>query len=163
MARSAFFSFHFDRDAWRAGQVRNIGAVEGNEPVSDNDWESLKRQGDRAVEKWIDSQMNGCSCVIVLVGRETAGRQWIDYEIRKAWEDGHALLGVRVHRLKNRDDAQDSPGSNPFERFKVNGTSLASLVRLYDPSHHDSKDTYATIRRDLAGWVEEAIAAKQRR
>ena len=163
MARSAFFSFHFARDAWRAGQVRNIGAVDGNEPVTDNDWENLKRQGDKAVERWIDSQMAGRSCVIVLVGRETAGRKWIDYEIQKAWNDGRALLGIRIHRLRNHDDVQDSAGPNPFQRFSVNGTSLASHVKLYDPSHPDSKVTHAMIRRDIASWVEEAIAAKQRR
>jgi len=28
MKRPAFFSFHYDNDAWRASLVRNIGAVE---------------------------------------------------------------------------------------------------------------------------------------
>lgn len=162
MVRKAFFSFHFDRDAWRTSQVRNFGVVDGNKPVSDNGWENLKRQGDRAVARWIDSQMVGCSCVIVLVGQESAGRKWINYEIEKAWNDGRALLGIRIHRLKNHDNTQDRAGLNPFER-KVNGMSLASNVRLYDPSRHNSKDTLAVIRRDLASWVEEAIAAKQRR
>ena len=40
MARRAFFSFHYKPDASRAGQVRNMGMVEGNTPVSDNDWEN---------------------------------------------------------------------------------------------------------------------------
>ncbi len=34
--RQVFFSFHYEADAWRAAQVRNMGVVEGNEPVSDN-------------------------------------------------------------------------------------------------------------------------------
>lgn len=29
--RQVFFSFHFDKDIWRVGQVRNIGAVDGQE------------------------------------------------------------------------------------------------------------------------------------
>ena len=33
MTRKVFYSFHFDNDAWRAGQVRNIGVVDGSEPV----------------------------------------------------------------------------------------------------------------------------------
>ena len=37
--RQVFYSFHFKNDSWRAGQVRNIGVVEGNMPVSSNDWE----------------------------------------------------------------------------------------------------------------------------
>jgi hypothetical protein len=33
-----FFSFHFDLDHWRASQVRNMGLLEGNAELSDNDW-----------------------------------------------------------------------------------------------------------------------------
>ena len=29
--------------------------------------------------------MNEADCAIVLVGQITAGRKWIEYEIRKAW------------------------------------------------------------------------------
>ena len=39
MARKCFYSFHYQPDNVRASQVRNIGAIEGNQPVSDNDWE----------------------------------------------------------------------------------------------------------------------------
>jgi Thoeris protein ThsB, TIR-like domain len=68
MARACFFSFHFANDAWRASQVRNMGVVDGNKPVSDNDWEKVKKGGDAAIEKWIDDQMSGKSCSVVLVG-----------------------------------------------------------------------------------------------
>ena len=44
MARKAFYSFHYKPDASRAGQVRNIGVVEGNTPVSDNDWETVTKE-----------------------------------------------------------------------------------------------------------------------
>ena len=37
MARRSFFSFHYKPDNWRAGQVRNMGMVDGNKPVTDND------------------------------------------------------------------------------------------------------------------------------
>src|SRR5438874_1029895 len=31
----------------------------GNAPVRDNDWEQVKRGGDKAIEKWIDNQLDG--------------------------------------------------------------------------------------------------------
>lgn len=37
--RQVFFSFHYNRDSWRASQVRNMGKVDGNLTFSDNDWE----------------------------------------------------------------------------------------------------------------------------
>jgi hypothetical protein len=72
MARKVFYSFHFDNDHWRASQVRNMGALEGNSELSDNDWEAVKRGGDAAIQRWIDGQMLGRSCAVVLVGSETA-------------------------------------------------------------------------------------------
>jgi hypothetical protein len=98
MARKVFFSFHYQRDAWRASQVRNIGVVEGNASATDNKWEEVKRGGDAAIRRWIDEQLTGRSCTIVLVGAETADRHWVQYEIEKSWNDGNkGLLGIRIH------------------------------------------------------------------
>lgn len=30
MPRKIFYSFHYQRDSWRASKIRNIGVVEGN-------------------------------------------------------------------------------------------------------------------------------------
>ena len=97
--RRVFYSFHFDNDVWRTGQVRNIGAVDHDEPVSDNAWEEVKRGGDAAIQKWIDGQIDTGSCAIVLIGSQTDNRKWIYYEIRKAWNDKKGLLGIHIHRL----------------------------------------------------------------
>ena len=43
--RQVFYSFHYGNDSWRASQVRNIGVLEGNSPVSSNDREEAKRKG----------------------------------------------------------------------------------------------------------------------
>jgi len=59
MKRRVFYSFHYTPDNWRAGQVRNIGVIEGNRPATDNDWETVKKGGDRAIERWISAQMHG--------------------------------------------------------------------------------------------------------
>ncbi|UAN56213.1 TIR domain-containing protein [Serratia sp. JSRIV004] len=37
-----------------------------------NEWEEFKRKGDTAIERWIDDSLVGKSCVVVLVGSETA-------------------------------------------------------------------------------------------
>src|SRR5262249_44443871 len=126
MARKVFFSFHFDGDHWRASQVRQIGSLEGNDELSDNDWEAVKKKGNAAVENWINGQLSGRSCAIVLVGAATAGRQWIDYEIKKAWELKKGLVGIRIHKLLNSKSQPATPGANPFSAFNLNGTPLSS-------------------------------------
>ena len=96
MARRVFFSFHYKPDNWRASQVRNAGVVEGNNAVADNAWEEITSGGDKAIQKWIDDQLSGRSCAVVLIGRQTANRKWIDYEIKKAWNDKKGLVGIYI-------------------------------------------------------------------
>lgn len=160
MARRVFFSFQYNRDASRASQVRNIGVVEGNRPVSDNDWETVKRGGDAAIKRWIDGQMANRSCAVVLIGYGTAGRKWIEYEIKKAWEDGKGVFGIHIHNLKNLSGDQSAKGANPFTGMKVGGDSLGSLVRVYDPPYRRSTNVYGHIADNIEEWVEDAI--KQR-
>lgn len=152
-----FFSFHYKPDNWRASQVRNIGALECNSPASDNDWETITSGGDAAIERWISDQMYGRTCTVALIGENTAGRKWINHEIKKTWNDGKGLLGIHIHRLRNSLQQQSSQGANPFSNFNVDGRPLSSIVHAYDPPYSQSTDVYAYIRANVADWIEEAI------
>jgi len=160
MARRIFYSFHYIPDSSRAGQVRNMGVVEGNQPATDNDWETVKKGGDAAIQRWIDGQLDGKSCAVVLIGANTAGRKWINYEIKTAWDSGKGLVGVHVHRLKDLDQNQSSQGTNPFDDFKVGEKKLSSIVQAHNPPYYDSKDVYAHIKSNLATWIEDAITIR---
>ena len=161
--RRVFFSFHYAADNWRAAQVRNIGAVTGNRPVSANGWENVKRGGDAAVKRWIDSQMRGRSCTVVLVGRNTANRKWINYEIIKSWNENKGLLGIHIHGLADRRGRTSSKGRNPFDFITLGGwgQQLSSFVHCYDPDEFLSMDNYAAIAESLAGMIEAAILMRK--
>jgi hypothetical protein len=96
--RQVFYSFHFDNDVMRVQQIRNMGVIDGDEPVSKNEWEQLKKTAG-GVQKWINDNMRYRSCVIVLVGAQTSGRPWVQYEIKKAWNEGKGLFGIYIHNL----------------------------------------------------------------
>jgi hypothetical protein len=158
MARSIFASFHYDVDAWRVQQVLKMGAIEGDSLVTAQQWESVKRQSRSAIENWIHNQMLRKSAVIVLVGLQTAQRQWVDYEIRKAWRDKRPLVGIRIHGLKDDKQQPSRPGANPFANVDlVNGSNLASLVPLYDPLGHNSQAVYNSIATNLERWIASAV------
>jgi hypothetical protein len=159
MTRRTFYSFHYKPDNWRASQVRNMGVVDGNRPCSDNDWETITQGGDEKIKKWIAEQMDGKSCVIVLIGANTAGRKWINHEIVKGWDDGKGVVGVYIHNLKDSDGKQSSKGANPFAsiRYGNTGKMLSSIVKAYDPPYSNSTNVYDYIKENLADWVEEAI------
>lgn len=163
MARKVFFSFYYKPDNWRASQVRNIGIIEGNPPVSDNTWEEIKKGGDSAIQKWIDGQIDGRSCTIVLIGSDTAGRKWIKYEIEKSWNDKKGLLGIYIHNLKDTDGKQSSKGKNPFDDFNIkkDGEKLSNIVKSYDPPYLTSTYVYDHIKKNLEAWVEEAILIRE--
>jgi len=160
MARKAFYSFQYQPDAWRASKVRNIGAIEGNQSVSDNDWESIKNGGSKKIESWIHQQMAGKSCVIVLIGAQTAGRPWINYEIVKGWNDGKGILGIHINNLTDQFDKRSAKGANPFTSIKVGGKPMSSLVQVYDPPYIISAQVRNYIAANLETWVETAIAAR---
>ena len=162
MARKAFYSFHYILDNWRAAQVRSMGVIEGNQSVSDNDWESITKGGDRAIEAWIDGQMKGKSCEVVLIGSQTAGRKWITYEIKKAWNDGKGVVGIHIHNLKSRNGQQSALGGNPFGYLTVSGVDMASIVRTYNPPYSASASVYGYIKDNIEKWVEEAISTRNR-
>ncbi len=166
--RQVFYSFHFDNDVMRVQLIRNMGIVEGDEPVSPNEWEQLKKK-DGGVQKWIDDNIAYRSCVVVLIGEDTANRPWVQYEISKGWNDGKGVLGIYIHNLKCANKVRQgysgtcSQGPNPFDKVSfnsgpLNGQKLSSVVKCYNPS---ASDAYADIRSNIDSWVEAAIAARK--
>jgi hypothetical protein len=157
MARKVFYSFHYKPDSWRASKIRNIGAIEDNQPASDNAWETVTKGGDSAIEKWIKEQMKGRTCTVVLIGQNTAGRKWIKHEIRESWSLGMGLLGIYIHNLTDNSEEQSKQGANPFDDFNIGGTPLSSIVKTYNPSYTISKNVRNHIAENLEAWIEEAI------
>lgn len=162
MPRKVFFSFHFDRDAWRVGQVRNCNVVQSkydkNRFLDAADWEQIKRKGDGAIKSWIDSQIEGTSVTIVLIGAQTHTRPWVDYEIEKSWNKGNGMLGVYIHNIKNQFGFTDSQGQNPFNKFSIDNNQLNKLsshVRTYDWLNDNG-------RYNIDDWIEAAAKARGR-
>lgn len=171
--RQVFFSFHYSNDSWRVQQIRNMGVIDGNTPVSSNDWEEVKRKGDENIKRWINSAMDHRSCVVVLAGRYTADRKWINYEIQRAWEEGKGIVVVYIHGLKNFSGEQDYQGENPLRYFCIDKTfnyiahhespadgnemNLSKVCKAYYPPYTYSTNVYDYIKNNLASWCEEAI------
>jgi serine protease inhibitor len=164
MTRQVFYSFHFERDSHRVAQVKKMGAIEGQPILTANKWEEVKKGGNKAIQKWIDEQMVGKSCAVVLIGSATADRRWVDYEIEKAWNTKKGLVGVHIHNLKDLAKKQSPKGSNPFAGFTfgTNKTKLNSVVKTYDPPSTVSTSVYDHISRNLAEWVEEAVKIRNK-
>jgi hypothetical protein len=163
MARQTFFSFHFERDVWRAGNVRNSWRFKKEADRQDvgfwdaAKWEETKKKGDEAVHKWIDDQLKGTSVTVVLIGAETSTRPYVDYEITQSRKKGNGLLGIYIHNMKDENQQTGTKGTNPFDLWHItdaNGkkTYFSEIYATYDWVNDDG-------RTNIGDWIE--AAAKQ--
>ena len=147
MARQVFFSFKYKPDVSRAMIVRNSWVTQGKESagfVDSADFEKLKKQGDKAIQAWIDNQLTGTSVTVVLVGSLTCSSRWVKYEIEKSEEIGNGLLGIDISKIKDlAGDTSDQCGKIP------NG---------YPFYLWNKQDGY----KNMGEWIEDAAKAAGR-
>jgi len=159
MARQTFFSFHYERDAWRAGQVRNCNLLPTDDQhgfIDSVNWESIKRQGDDAIRRWINDQLKYTSVTVVLIGAETAERPWVQHEVFQSWNRGNGIVGIRIHNIKDQSQNGDAAGRNPFDMFNIStNTRLSTVCRIYDWVLEDG-------RNNLGTWIEEAFRERSK-
>lgn len=157
MARKVFFSFHYENDVWRANQVRNSWVTKPDREtagfVDSVDFEEVKKGGDAAIKKWIDKQLEGTSVTVVLIGSDTANRDYVKYELEKSWKKGNGILGIHIHQLKNKEGKISTKGPSTFGPIFTtlldNKKYFHDRFELYD---WDADDGY----NNLGKWVEAA-------
>lgn len=157
VAKTVFYSFHYERDVSRVQLVRNINALEGQPLLNAQSWETVRRGGTASITKWIDDEMSYKRAVIVLIGQETASRPWVKYEIEKAWRATKPLLGIRIHGLSSFGTA-DRAGANPFD-----AASGPFGVPIFDPTVTDwrgvidTQATYNNLAQNLERWAGQGV------
>ena len=146
MARRVFFSFEYG-DVSRAMVVRNSWVTQGKQAagfVDAAEFEKIKRQGDAAIKRWIDNQLNGTSVTVVFVGKKTCDSKWVKYEIDKSIEIGNGLLGVDISKIKD---------------FQGNTTErCAKLPKGYPFYLWNNDEGY----KNVGVWIEKAAKAAGR-
>jgi UDP-2,3-diacylglucosamine pyrophosphatase LpxH len=156
--RQVFFSFEYNKDNWRASQVRNMGKVDDSSTFSDNDWEEVKDKSETSIKAWIDSQLSMRSCLVVLIGSTTSSRKWVKYEIEKAYELKKGIVGIYIHNLKDKDGHQTVKGHNPFNQIATKDHDiLSNYVNCFDSKYTTSQYVYNDISENIESLIENAI------
>jgi hypothetical protein len=164
MARKVFFSFHYERDAQRAAVVRNHAVTKEHDEaagyVDKAAWESIERQGDAAIKKWIAEQLKGTSVTVVLIGPETDSRKWVMHELQESYAKGNGLLGVTLHNIRDFFGKTEAAGSTYFGSLgkdkSGNDVFFATIAKTYDWVLNDGYTNFGK-------WVEEAAANANKR
>ena len=147
MPRRVFFSFDYT-DVWRANVVRNSWVGRDREAAGFFDAaerEQVQRQGDLAIQRWIDRQMANTSVTVVLVGQATNLSRWVRYEINQSVDLGKGLLEVSIARIG--------------DQLGLRAGNCGKLVPWWAPTYCWVADNGYRNFRD---WVEIAAQAAQR-
>lgn len=158
MARQTFFSFRYKNDCWRAGIVRNSWVTQERRASGYFDsakWEEVKKKGDAAIASWIDGQLEGTSVTAVLIGADTYGKKWINYEITKSWDRGNGLLGIYIDGIKNSGGQTSARGANPFDQWTFKRQGNVVTIPVYDWVGGEGY-------KNMGAWIEAAAKAAGR-
>ena len=157
MARRVFFSFHYENDINRSMVVRNSWVTQGKEAAGFIDkasFEQVKRQGDAAVKRWIDKQLEGTSVTVVLIGGETLKRPFVQYEICESLKRGNAVIGVYINKIHDMLSASTS--------YSCDKHTVIGYYNDNSPAHFDDvcDGIYDYIDnngyKNLGDWIETA-------
>lgn len=143
MARKVFFSFKYD-DVQRAMNVRNSNVISGalkSGFIDKADFEAVEKQGEKAIQKWIDEQLTGTSVTVVLIGANTHKSKWVKYEIEQSIARGNGLLTIDISKIAD---------------LNGNTTDCCSLRAQGYKHYLWNKDSG---RDNLGTWVEAAAKA----
>jgi hypothetical protein len=161
MARHVFYALHYDADRTRVAGILESRALEGHLEATRVEWAKLQRSGDFAIQRWIENQLKGRSCTIVLIGTQTAMRPWIHYEIKRSRQLKLALFGIHVHHLTDAQGRQSEKGENPFEHPETGLGSGAAAIPVYDPPETESTLVYRHIADNMARWADDAVGQRR--
>lgn len=143
MARKVFFSFKYE-DVHRAMNVRNSNVLTGvmkSGFIDKADFEKVEREGDKAIETWIDNQLKGTSVTVVLVGANTDKSKWVKYEIEQSIARSNGILTIDISKIK--------------DLYEQTTTCCALRVKGY-PHYQWNNDKG---RENLGKWVEDEATA----
>lgn len=143
MARKVFFSFKYE-DVHRAMNVRNSNVLTGvlkSGFIDKADFEKVESEGDQAIRKWIDNQLNGTSVTVLLIGAKTDKSRWVKYEIEQSIARGNGILTIDISKIKDLHEQ----------------TTTCCALRAKGYPHYQWNNDKG--RENLGDWVEEAATA----
>lgn len=161
MARRVFFSFHYDEDINRSMIVRNSWVTQGKEAagfIDKAEFEKIKRNGENAVCKWIDKQLEGTSITIVLIGKETLNRPFVQYEIIKSIERGNAIIGIHIHNLRDMITQRTTVKGNPHTIIGYYNDGTPAYFEYICDDLYDYLEDNGYY--NLGSWIEKAALKK---
>lgn len=157
MAR-VIFSSHDRDDVWVVNQIRNMPHIVGkdNSFIDGVDDETLKSSDD-LIAKWIEEQMQGCSCLILFCGEKTYTSKWVKYEIELASKRNMGRFIIHLNGMKcPKRNKILLKGKDPYLQHNLYSSSSEEyIIKQYSWLDNCGKN-------NLSSWIEDACLRANR-
>ena len=108
-------------------RLNNSGTIVRNFSVDSTKHKDGRRPSDRVITRLLNIRIKACSTFICLIGPDTHTRKWVNYEIRKAFQEGKRVIGIYTHGNK---DSAILP--EPMKKYGASVLGWNSLDKLGD-------------------------------
>ncbi len=139
-----FFSFHYSYDYDR---IKTLTAIWNSLPgcsmtpfISAEQIAEMMEIGLPSIHQWIEEEISQADAVIVLIGSESYGRYFIEYEIREAVLQKKPVYGLFIHQIPDKAGMTDKKGKSPLDS---------------EYPHYDWTEDRGT--ENILSWTSEAI------
>jgi hypothetical protein len=96
-----------------------------------------KQVSDKVIERILQMKISWASTVVVLIGKETHERKWVNWEIEKANEAGKRIVGVYV---RGGTEADIPPAFEDYGSALVNWNSDSIIAALEGDNNFKTPD-----------------------
>jgi len=151
LMRYVFFSFHYERDIFRVNTIRNIPEIISCAAAGFKDaslWEEAQKKSDLVIKRLINRGLSNTTVTVICLGRFTAGREYINYEIEQSLKRGNGLVGIQIHHIKNIDETIDQPGKIP-PQIDLNGYKSYKYTTVQNLAKHIEEAYRISCRKKL--------------
>ncbi len=136
--RNIFVSYHHWEDQDFYDKLAEVCANEFY-PVADRslEWPFESENPDYIMQRIRDEYITGTSCTIVLCGRNTPWRKYVDWEIKATLDRSHGLLGIALPNARRDFAGRIIVPDRLFDNMQTRYAKLVNWQQLIAPGGLD--------------------------
>jgi len=113
-----FFSFHYSYDFDRINVIieRWLAFLNTSTTpfIAQDQIAAMMEEGLPAIHGWVDEEIAKADAVVVLIGGNTFGRYFIEYEIQQALLQQKPIYGIYIHQVADQTGRIDTKSKSPL-------------------------------------------------
>lgn len=147
--RVVFPSYDWD-DVFAVNQIIQLPNVVDKEKIGFKNGvpQETVHASDAAIKRWIDDNMDGCSCLVLFLGEKTYLSKWVKYELELAWKKNLGRLIISLEGIRLPSGVICHAGPDPYQYHGMYSEGPGYVIRQYLWINNGV--------RHIGDWIEDA-------